>query len=412
MISSFINLFRGQVFLDAVNIFVSLTWLWLPIVLGSVCFWSWIRYIQTRYIDEQGSVLLELKLPKEITKSPSAMELIIGSMSQPSVGNFVDVYLKGKVRAWFSLELVSLGGEVHFYIWCHSKFKNGIEAQIYSQFPTVEIHEIEDYTNAFRYNPLENSVWGMQLKLTKPDAYPIKTYIEYGLDKDPDEEFKIDPLTPLIEFLGSLKPSEQVWIQILIQAHKKETLKDLRVREKPNWMKNIDDEIKKIIKEKTLAAPEEGKTPSMRDLSDSQKDVIASMQRNAGKTAFEVMIRGLYLAPKDLFNPNNIGGLTGGFKQFGSESLNGFAPKLTTSFDYPWQDFRGKKLADLKYSMFDSYRRRSYFHSPYEKMGGAPFILTTEELATLFHFPGGVAATPTLSRTQSRKGEAPSNLPV
>jgi hypothetical protein len=40
------------------------------------------------------------------------------------------------------------------------------------------------------------------------------------------------------------------------------------------------------------------------------------------------------------------------------------------------------------------------------------FVLNTEELATMFHFPGGVAATPTFNRIESRKAEAPTNLPV
>jgi hypothetical protein len=39
-------------------------------------------------------------------------------------------------------------------------------------------------------------------------------------------------------------------------------------------------------------------------------------------------------------------------------------------------------------------------------------ILNTEELATIFHFPGQVAGTPTLERVPSKKAEAPSNLPI
>jgi hypothetical protein len=51
---------------------------------------------------------------------------------------------------------------------------------------------------------------------------------------------------------------------------------------------------------------------------------------------------------------------------------------------------------------------------PYKNYGGdKPFILTTEELATVFHFPSGlVSQTPTLKRVGSKKSEAPSNLPV
>ena len=40
------------------------------------------------------------------------------------------------------------------------------------------------------------------------------------------------------------------------------------------------------------------------------------------------------------------------------------------------------------------------------------FILNIEELATLYHFPGEVAATPSLPRIDSVKGSSPSNLPI
>jgi hypothetical protein len=44
--------------------------------------------------------------------------------------------------------------------------------------------------------------------------------------------------------------------------------------------------------------------------------------------------------------------------------------------------------------------------------GLSGFILNIEELATLYHFPGEVAATPSLPRIDSVKGSSPSNLPI
>ena len=59
--------------------------------------------------------------------------------------------------------------------------------------------------------------------------------------------------------------------------------------------------------------------------------------------------------------------------------------------------------------MFESYRLRSYFHPPHKRKH---FVLNAEELATIYHFPGGVAQTPTFGRIESRKAEPPMNLPV
>src|ERR1019366_6757038 len=101
MIASFISLFTSPLFLSSLHFFFSMAWLWVPIVLGAALFEMWIRYIRTIYIQKQGGVLLELKLPKELLKSPAAMEVVIGAMAQPSVGSYKDVYLEGRVRPWF-----------------------------------------------------------------------------------------------------------------------------------------------------------------------------------------------------------------------------------------------------------------------------------------------------------------------
>ena len=59
--------------------------------------------------------------------------------------------------------------------------------------------------------------------------------------------------------------------------------------------------------------------------------------------------------------------------------------------------------------MFDAYRKRSYFFPPYTR---TVFQLNIEEIATMFHFPGRVSETPNLARIESKRGEAPVNLPV
>ncbi len=411
MFERFFSLFQSEVFIRAWGIFWDFTPVWLPLILLSIFLSNWLRYVRTKHITEQGSVLLELKLPKEVNKSPAAMEIILQALSQPSVGTFIDVFIKGRVRPWFSLELVSINGEVRFFIWSQKKFKNVIESQIYSQFPLVEIFEVEDYALKVPFDPEVFGYWGMQLKLNKADVYPIKTYVDYGLNENPKEEFKIDPITPVLEFLGSLRNGEQAWIQILIQAHREETIKDGRLQKKPDWKGQAKKEIEKVLSESPVK-PEEGKSPNLTGATEIQKETINAIQRNLSKIAFDTMIRGIYLARKDAFNPVSITGLTGSWKQYSSGNLNGFRPDFTTGYDYPWQDFKGRRANEGKKKLLDAYKRRSFFQAPYKFFHGKPFVLTTEELATIFHFPGEVASTPTFTRIVSKKAEPPANLPI
>ena len=67
------------------------------------------------------------------------------------------------------------------------------------------------------------------------------------------------------------------------------------------------------------------------------------------------------------------------------------------------------RIKNYRKDQFDAYKQRSWFYLPHKVK---PFVLTTEELATIYHFPGGVAQTPTFGRIPSRKGEAPVDLPV
>ncbi|PIR38362.1 MAG: hypothetical protein COV34_02020 [Candidatus Zambryskibacteria bacterium CG10_big_fil_rev_8_21_14_0_10_42_12] len=395
--------------LPTLTVVFSFWYIWLPamFIMG---FWHiWVNFKRREFHFNQGFVLLEMRLPKDISKSPAAMEAVLNHFYQTAgEATFIDRYINGKTRAWFSLELVSIEGQVRFFIWSRKNLRNLIEAQLYAQYPSIEIHEVPDYALPVVSDPSTNTMWGCEFDLTKPDAYPIKTYIDYGLDRDPDEEFKIDPLASLTEYLGSIGRGEQIWIQIIIRAHKKERKKAGTWFGTVDWTDDAKKEIEKLRKQSIIDS--EGEKSRVSVLTEGTKDTIAAIERSIGKTPFDCGIRGIYIADKDVFNPINITGLTGAFKSFSSQDHNGFKPaRGLTGFDYPWQDYadirKNKKKADL----LDAYKRRSYFHLP---AASPSFVLTNEEVATLYHFPGQSVATPTFTRIPSRKAEAPSNLPI
>src|SRR3989344_4444770 len=196
---------------------------WLPLPLAYILFRVWTYYVRARYLANLKYVLLEIRLPKEAPKSPLAMELVLNAFHQ-TVGEstWYDRYFKGKMRAHFSLEIVSLEGQVRFFIRTRNYLQKFVETQVYSQYPDAEIFVAEDYALKIPYLK-EDSDWnlfGVEFVLSKPNPYPIKTYVDYNLDQDPKEELKVDPITPLIEYLGALGKGEQVWFQVLIRANK------------------------------------------------------------------------------------------------------------------------------------------------------------------------------------------------
>src|SRR5581483_9697784 len=137
---------------------------------------------------------------------------------------------------------------------------------------------------------------------------PIKTYVDYGLDKPgakPEEI--VDPLTQVIELLGSLGPKEQFWIQFIIRQSKKETNVDKFGEEKD--LKKVGQEEIAKIREATrqkgkYTDPISGKvieTDGFPNPTKGQLDAIAGIERNINKPGFDVGIRALYTAPEESY---------------------------------------------------------------------------------------------------------------
>jgi hypothetical protein len=90
-------------------------------------------------------------------------------------------------------------------------------------------------------------------------------------------------------------------------------------------------------------------------------------------------------------------------------------------FDFPWQDYKDLKKITNREKMFKRYVKREFFYPPEMGMSTAikkaldkplvkgtlksseTSVLSTEELSTIFHFPGSVATTSGLGRIEAQK---------
>ncbi len=420
---SFWHLFSGlpgQMAQSFINI-VYFAPFFLPVAL-----WKTFRYWRhALWIKEQRRFTAEIRIPKNIDKTPAAMEMILMAMHQTSHGVIMKEQIwQGRVRSWFGLEIASFGGDIRFFINSQEKYRNLLEAQLYANYPDVEIVYGDDYSRKVTYGQPESewSMWGIRYELDEGDPLPIKTYIDYGIDKDIEDYKKVDPLVPLLEAFGNIGPNEQFWYQIIIRA----THKDGKMMGKDNdWRKEGAKLIDKLLKrdKETLAiAKEKGSMQFGAFLTSSgEKDKVEAIERSIRKPGFDTNIRILYFAKGDNFDGRNISFMLSAMRHFKSGGLNGLGTAETTSTDYWYEEYFGSPIAVHKFTptgdwaerakrkFLDAYRRRLAFHPPHVF---TPYVLNTEEIASLFRFPGQVAKTPSLSRIESKRADAPANLPI
>lgn len=380
----------------------------------------WMWYVQSLYIFErENPILLEVKFPREISKSPRAMEQVLSSLwIRSSETTFIDRAWSGGSRPWFSFEIASFGGEVHFFIWTRKNHKNVVEMNMYAQYPEVELHEVEDYASRFQFDPLRHDAFVSEYRLYGMgkhetdymgiSAYPIRTYVDFELDKDPKDEHKVDPFAQVVEVMSSLNPEEQAWLQLIIRSHAGKEYKNA-----------VEKEVEKlrvegaILSKQTLAEYEDELTkdrpphprPTWRTT-----ELMRSMDRNMGKLPFDVGARSIYLAPVGKIRGPMSAAVRLIYRPFGNPLFSTFFRPCRghNIFDYPWQDFRGWRNTLTTKRFLDAYRRRSWFLSPWV----VPYnFMSVESIATLWHPPSSVVRAPGLERLPSAKGEPPPNLP-
>lgn len=366
-------------------------WIFLPVGLYSIFKPLWQKYIGGSYASTLNMVLLRIKIPQDQIANPKAMEsVLMGLTGSGRTITFYEAMTKGSFQDYFSLEIASREGDTAFYVMTPKRSRDLVQKLFYSQFPDIEIVEVEeDYTKAIPDTiPDENwGLWGGKYILEKKDVNPINTYPSFE-DKFTGE--MVDPLSGLLEAMGSLGAGEHLWFQIQI------------LPAPPDWRKAGKDAIEEILKKYNLMPSGNDDVSMMKILPHHELETIKAISSKISKPAFNTQIIFAYIARKEAFNPILAGNVGGAMKQFESGDLNGFfLDKYYTLSTYylgagKRKEYRARRLIDLL-------RDRD--------MQGVLPILNVEELATLFHFPTKMMKVPSIPRMENKTAPAPPNLP-
>ena len=325
------------------------------------------------YTFNDDRVLCRLLIPKLNEKTPAAAELFFAALH--------GVYIaSSKIQPVMSFEIVSINNFIQFYFEVPKYLKEFVEGQMYAQYPNVEISIAEEYAG----KTLESKhVIGAELLTTKEDVYPIKT----------SESFEADPMSGITSILSQLKPSEELWIQIIISpindSWQKKSISHVNaIKAGRNPGESI---FKSLLRGAWGVAPTltgDKSSGGLTDLSGPMQMALKGIEEKCTRLGFETKIR-VISASSDLnAATQRLNGVIGAFKQYNTTNMNGFIQG---------QSFTGA-------SMVEQYRRRA--------VGFKPYVLNTAELASIFHLPGESVVTPSMTYAGSKKGEPPLNLPI
>jgi len=423
-LEEFFNLPAGQMFWE---FFINFGWMIIAVVFLYGISLIYLQKIRSQWAAKNLKfIILAIDVPKGNEQSPKAVENMFTYLAgaHGSV-NFFEKWFEGKFQVSFSYEIVSLEGYTQFLIRTPIEFRNLIETSVYSQYPDAEISEVDDYVDTVPHHfPDEDyDIWGAEFMQGNDWPFPIKMYQEFEHKFGESETQFKDPMASLMDLCSSLHEGEQLWLQFIV------------IPIGFDWLADTDKAVDKILgkkkKQNSKASKfielmgdaseavysiwgdienknSDDKGLSMQELTPKQKKQIEAIHLKASKLAFELKIRVIYVARKDLLNRSKVvNGVVGYMKQFAALDLNNLKPDVKLTMTKTAYFNKYKRLLKKKNAIMANYVARD------DSAGRNPGIFNIEELATLWHFPieANVKA-PMIQKAPGRKADAPSELPI
>ncbi|MFH2063264.1 MAG: hypothetical protein ABIJ46_03875 [bacterium] len=406
------------------RLFIDGGWLPMLLVLLRGGWLLWVQWRQNKFAATITTCLLAIDVPRQNEQTVKAVEQIFSTISGAYSGlDKFEKYWLGKFQPTFSFEIVSINGYVQFLVHTWTKYRDLVESAVYAQYPDAEIVEVADYTHTIpsRYPDQEWDIFGSELVLKKPSHLPLRTYPQFE-HTSAEYPFK-DPISALLEIMASLKTGEQLWVQFLVKPNDggwrakgiKEIEKMLGRKAPPKksvidealWLpKGVVKEFGSLLTSGPSAAPASKEEPlKMLAMSPGERGVVEAAQMKLTKIGFDTKIRIVYAGRRNIFSKKHFTSVKGSFAQFSSLNLNELKPygKVTPKGDYFYQRW---SEPDRKTRLVRNYSNRS------SGAGATAFVLNTEELATLYHFPMRDQKTPLLKKTDAKRAEPPAGLPT
>ncbi len=344
-----------------------------------------------------GLKVLMIRVPKELTgddankeKSQQQVQELIGTMDTvfSTIGGLRSQ--KG-IISWFTgrsdvftFEIVCHREKINFFVTVPEALRNFIEQQVHAQYPNAQIDEVPDY-NIFSPNGV---IMGSYLRFRRQSYFPIKIYTK----------METDSMNSLTNALSKVDSGDGVAIQYVIRSAKpgwrKEGLRIARGMQQGKKLKDVQNnsiggKVFKEISNTALTSSKDKKPEESYRLSPLEDEMVKGLEEKASHAGFDVNIRVV------------VSGKTPERAQtYLNDILNAYGQFNVYEYGNSFKSDMPRRQSKIVHAFI-------YRHF-IEKYG---IILSSQEMATVYHFPLPTTETPKINWLLSRRALPPSNLP-
>jgi len=297
-------------------------------------------------------VLLQVVVPRDNEIKIDAAEQMISAFSSIKKGGKL-AFLK--LQEHISFEIVALPEEIKLYVSVPQNLRDMIEKQINGAYPGADVKEASEY-NIFSEN---GKVAYCEYQFRSSTFMPIKVY----------KDLPVDPLSSITSALAKMRDGEGAAIQIIIAPADK------------NWSSAGRKYISKTKKNESDPEKASYKVDAKQ---------LEAIENKCSKPGFEISIR-IVVSSNDLSSAKaHMQNIKATFEQLSSDG-NGF---------------KSRKIRLGKMFLNDFI----YRYQPMFYFGRNRIVLSSEELATIFHFPNKTVETPFIVWLNAKRAPAPQQM--
>ncbi len=349
-------------------------------VLGIGIFFILRSLIRRKLFESLGNTLFLVKIPKESVPAGQAekdfkfdinrFEELLGGLSSL------------KKSFTFEVAVPHIGEEIHFYLAVPKKMSEVAVKQVQGLWNGASVEAVPDDFNIFNAHGASSAAYLMQ---KENYALPVRTYPELGLDSFSSiigGFTKINEVGEGAALQLVLRPAPigaKHKIHGYISSLKKgEPLKHVFGHEFPLSFDSIS---------RTLNPKKEEEEVKKEKIVD--EEAVKMFEAKIAKPLFEANVRVVASAGSKFQADDILDGITAGFGQFGTPRRN--------EFRVVKQKNPNKLIHQFIFRSFE---------------GGKKMTLSSEEIASFYHFPGSSTETPKVKWLKSKEAPPPANLPA